>query len=445
MRLVVGFAAGQEALSRRLHQNGDEASPDLLEENRSLFGEPLTPRQVVARILADVRTQGDAALRHYTRLLERSEPEAFEVPREEWRRAHRKAPRSLQRSLATVARRVREFHQSCLPKSWVDLPQGFGELFTPLERVGIYIPGGRGAYPSTVLMTAIPARVAGVDEVVLVSPAQDGGAPNSAVMAAAHMAGVDRLFCLGGAQAVGALAYGTASVPQMDLICGPGNLYVTLAKQMVYGQVAVDGLYGPTEAVLIADEDADPTLCAADLVAQAEHDPLASSVLITTSQTLVPKVERALARQLERLTTRQVASQALDRGGVAVVVEDLEEAVSLANLYAPEHLGLLVTEPWRLVSRVRHAGGVFVGRYSPEVMGDYVAGPSHVMPTGGTARFSSPLGVHQFLKVTSLVAMEESIFGELVADGVRLARAEGFDAHARAMEIRRRRPRQRKR
>ena len=444
MRLVLGFTAGQEALSRRLRQDGDEASPALLEENRRLFGEPLTPRQVVTRILADVRAQGDTALRQYTRLLEGSEPASFEVPREEWRIAHRKAPRSLRRSLETVARRVRAFHQACLPKSWVDLPQGYGELFTPLERVGIYIPGGRGAYPSTVLMTAVPARVAGVDEVVLVSPAQDGGAPSPAVMAAAHVAGVDRLFAVGGAQAIGALAYGTESVPQVDLICGPGNLFVTLAKQMVYGQVGVDGLYGPTEAVLIADEEADPALCAADLVAQAEHDPLATSILITTSRALVPKVERALTRQLSSLSTRQVASQALERGGVAVVVEDLEEAVSLANLYAPEHLGLLVTEPWRLVGRVRHAGGVFVGRYSPEVMGDYVAGPSHVMPTGGTARFSSPLGIHQFLKVTSLVVMEEPTFDELVADGVRLARAEGFDAHARAMQLRRRRPRRRK-
>jgi histidinol dehydrogenase len=438
MRLIHGFAAGQKILDRRLRLHMDEDSPAMLEENRRLFGEPLTPQQVVSTILGDVRTYGDSALRYYTRLLEGFEPLSWEIPREEWRNAYKNIPRGLQRSLKTIAERVRKFHQLCLPKSWVDLPQGFGELFNPLERVGIYIPGGRGAYPSTVLMTAIPARVAGVDEVILTSPGLNSGLPSSAVMAAAHVAGVDRLFAIGGAQGIGAMAFGTESVPQVDMICGPGNLFVTLAKQMVYGQVAIDGLYGPTEAVLIADENANPDFCAADVIAQAEHDPLASSILITTSELLIPKIERALKHQMEKLSTREVAQEALQRNGIAVVVEDLEEALALANQYAPEHLGRMVADPWKLVSRIRHAGGVFVGQYSPEVMGDYVAGPSHVMPTNGTARFSSPLGVHHFLKVTSLVAMEQTMFQQLVGDGVRLARSEGFDAHAAAMTIRQR-------
>jgi histidinol dehydrogenase len=323
----------------------------------------------------------------------------------------------------------------------VDFAQGFGELFTPLERVGMYIPGGRAAYPSTVLMTAIPARVAGVPEIILATPGRGAAGPNQAVLAAAHLAGVDRVFQIGGAQAIAAMAYGTETVPRVDMVCGPGNLFVTLAKQMLFGQVAVDGLYGPTETVLIADAEADPAHCAADLLAQAEHDPLASPILVTTSETLLTRVERQLARQLARLPRRDVAARALEDRGVAVVVESLDEALSLANLYAPEHLCLLVRDPWALVGRVRHAGGVFLGAHSPEVMGDYVAGPSHVMPTGGTARFSSPLGVHQFLKVSSLVALREATFFSLAADGARLARAEGLEGHARAMAVRGKGPR----
>jgi histidinol dehydrogenase len=334
-----------------------------------------------------------------------------------------------------VARRVEAFHQACLPRTWVDFAQGFGERFTPLERVGIYIPGGRAAYPSTLLMTAVPARVAGVQEIIVATPGRGPTGPSPAVLAAAHIAGVHRVFQIGGAQAIAAMAYGTQTVPRVDMVCGPGNLFVTLAKQMLFGQVAVDGLYGPTETVVIADGGADPALCAADL-AQAEHDPLASPIFITTSETLLPRVERQVARQLARLPRHEVAARALEEGGLAVTVEDLEQALSLANLYAPEHLCLLVRDPWALVGRVRHAGGVFVGDHSPEVMGDYVAGPSHVMPTGGTARFSSPLGVHQFLKVSSLVALGEPAFFSLAADGARLARAEGLEGHARAMAVR---------
>ena len=441
MRVVRGFAAGREALDRGLRRDWDDASPTMLDESQRLFGQRLTPRQVVARILADVRARGDAAVREYAELFDApgspSIGESFEVPREVWRKAYRDTPRSLKRALETVAQRVRAFHQACLPRSWADFSRGFGELFTSLERVGVYAPGGRAAYPSTVLMTAIPARVAGVEEIVLASPGRDSQGPSPAVLAAAHVAGVDRVFQMGGAQAIAALTYGTSTVPRVDMVCGPGNLFVTLAKQMVYGDVAVDGLYGPTETVVIADQAADPALCAADLLAQAEHDPLASPILITTSEALLSRVEHQVARQLARLPRREVAAQALKDGGVAVVVDSLEEAISLANLYAPEHLCLLVAEPWKLLGGVRHAGGVFVGEHSPEVMGDYVAGPSHVMPTGGTARFSSPLGVHQFLKVSSLVSLGEEVFNSLVTDGARLARAEGLEGHARAMAARR--------
>jgi histidinol dehydrogenase len=439
VRVVRGYEAGKEALSRGLRRHWDDATPAMLDESQRLFGERLTPREAVARILAAVRDRGDDAVRDYAALLDGATPsslESLEIPREEWKRAYKAIPASLKRSLDTVARRVRAFHQACMPRTWVDFSEGFGELYTPLERVGVYVPGGRASYPSTVMMTAIPARVAGVEEIILVTPGQGSDGPSATVLAAAHVAGVDRLFQIGGAQAIAALAYGTEQVPRVDMVCGPGNLFVTLAKQMVYGHVAVDGLYGPTETVVVADEAADPALCAADLIAQAEHDPLASPIFITTSEALWGRVEREVERQLAKLPKREVAEQAFDHGGMAVVVDELEQAVSLANLFAPEHLCLMVREPWKLLAKVRHAGGVFVGEHSPEVMGDYVAGPSHVMPTGGTARFSSPLGVHQFLKVSSLVTLSKEIFDGLVADGVALARAEGLEGHARAMTAR---------
>ena len=269
----------------------------------------------------------------------------------------------------------------------MDPSRGLGERLIPMQRIGVYAPGGTASYPSTVLMTAIPARVAGVEEVILCTPST-----SPAVMAAAAIAGVDRVFRVGGAQAIGAMAYGTESIRKVDMICGPGNLFVTMAKRMVFGEVAIDGLYGPTETVLVADHSADPVHCAADLLAQAEHDPLASPILVTNSPSLAESIDEELDRQLAMLERREIAAAALSNGGCMVLVNNLEEAMELANQVAPEHLCLLVEDPWRWADKVRNAGGLFLGRYSPEVVGDYVAGPSHVMPTGGTARFSSALG-----------------------------------------------------
>ncbi len=289
-------------------------------------------------------------------------------------------------------------------------------------------------------MTAIPARVAGVSEVVVATPPRVGASPDPGVLVACDIAGVDRVYRVGGAQAVAALAYGTASVPRVDLVCGPGNLFVTIAKKLLFGAVAVDGLYGPTETVLIADGEADPVLCAADLLAQAEHDPLSSPVFITTSEALAEQVEQELQAQLEKLDRRDVASQALEGQGRLITVNTLEEAFQLANQYAPEHLCLNLRDPWKHLDRVRHAGGVFLGEGSPEVVGDYVAGPSHQMPTGGTARFSSVLGVHHFLKVTSVVGLDPETYARLAPAGARIARAEGFGGHAHALESRLKRP-----
>ena len=444
MRVARGVVEGRRLLTRTVQGHWENISPALLDSFAQRFGERLSPPEAVARILEDVRAKGDKALREYTLRLDGVELASLEVPREEWRSAYVRTPRGLRQALRSVARRVEKFQQASLPRSWVDYAEGYGELFTPLERVGIYIPGGTALYPSTVLMTAVPARVAGVREIVMAFPSPGAGASGAAVLAAAYIAGVDRVFQIGGAQAIAAMAYGTESVPRVDMVCGPGGLFVTLAKRMVYGHVGVDGLYGPSETIVIADEQADPVRCAADLLGQAEHDPLASPIFITTSERLLSQVEIEIARQLERLSRKHVAEAALEAQGAAVLVDTLEEAVELANTYAPEHLCLSVADPWSLVRKVRNAGGVFVGEGSPEVLGDYVAGPSHVMPTGATARFSSPLGVHQFLKVTSLVGMDADTVAALVPTGVRVAKAEGFDAHARALRLRqsrRRRPR----
>ena len=303
----------------------------------------------------------------------------------------------------------------------------------PLERVGVYVPGGTASYPSTVLMTAIPARVAGVREIILVTPPRGEGMVPAPTLVAADIAGVDRIFSVGGAQAVAALAFGTESVPRVDKICGPGNIFVTLAKKLVYGVVDIDGLQGPSEVLIIADDSADPAYCAADLLAQAEHDPLASAILVTTSRRLAGEVEREVERQSEDLSRQATIKECLENRGVIAVVDNLDEAIKLANLYAPEHLYLTVKDANYFIDKITNAGCVVVGRNSTVVLGDYVAGPSHVLPTGGSARFSSPLNILDFIKLTSLINVAESELKELGPAAVTIASAEGFDAHARAV------------
>ena len=288
-------------------------------------------------------------------------------------------------ALRISAQRVEQFHMNTVPESWFDEAQGYGELIRPLEKVGIYIPGGRASYPSTVLMTAIPARVAGVKEVFLATPSTGQAGINADVLAAAYVANVDQVFNIGGAQAIAAFAYGTDTIPKVDMICGPGNLFVTIAKKMVYGQVGIDGLAGPTETLIVADDTADPRLCAADLLGQAEHDLLATPVLITTSEPLVTKIMLEIDKQMESLSKKETASASIENRGVIVVVDTIDDALTIANSYAPEHLCLMIEEPWNAIDKVSNAGGIILGENSPEVMGDYIAGPSHVMPTGGTA------------------------------------------------------------
>lgn len=437
MRLVRGAQAGRQALSRRIAWPWQEPPASVHESIHRLFGSPLSPEEAVTKVLSDVRAQGDAALHDYAQRLDGAAfQDGFDVPREMWRDARRAVSPRLMEAMELAAARIRAFHQASLPRPWTDLAQGYGELYLPVERAGVYVPGGTAAYPSTVLMTAIPARVAGVKEVILASPARDGQWPHPSILAAADLVGVDRIIRLGGAQAIAALAYGTESVPKVDIVCGPGNLFVTLAKKLVYGDVAVDGLYGPTETVVIADETADPTHVAADLLAQAEHDALATPIVITTSQELFTSVQHELEAQLARTPRRDLAKRSLEDNGVAVLVATLDEAVDLANTYAPEHLCLLTREPWSLIPKVRNAGAVFLGKDSPETIGDYTAGPSHVMPTGGTARFSSPLGVRQFLKTTAIVTQDADGLRRLAGATVLIAQAEGLHAHAAAVQAR---------
>jgi histidinol dehydrogenase len=404
---------------------------------RRVFGEDLTAHQVVDRILADVQRGGDTEVRRYTAAIDSAAPEAFEVPPESWDLALDSLTPELREALFTSAQQIESFHRKQLRTSWIDYTSegALGQIVRPLERVGVYAPGGTAVYPSSLLMTAVPARVAGVEEIIVCSPPH-GGNVSPLILAAAKVANVDRVFQVGGAQAIAAMAYGTESIPHVDKILGPGNIFVVLAKQRVYGTVAIDALPGPTETLLVADESADPVLAAADMLAQAEHDVMAMAILLTTSESLGRAVEAELSRQLEELERREIAAESLATNGLIAVLPDVESAISLANAYAPEHLCLLLTDPWSVIPLVRHAGGIFVGENSPEALGDYAAGPSHVMPTGGTARFFSPIHLGDFTKVINVAAANRDALRRLAPATIELARAEGLTAHAKAIERR---------
>ena len=424
--------------------NEAASSPEIDERNKALFGEALTAEQAVARIIEDVRENGDDSVRRYARLLDGRAPESFEVPQREIDEAAASLPSGLRDALKTAAGRIRSFHERQSVESWThwDEEGGTGQIVRPLDRVGVYVPGGGAAYPSSLLMAVVPARVAGVRDVVVATPPDRDGTVPPAVLAAAAVAGADKVYRIGGAQAIAAMAYGTETIARVDKIVGPGNIFVTLAKRRVFGIVDIDQLAGPTETLLIADETASPDFAAADLLAQAEHDTMASAILITPSSTLALAVQHAVEEQLAELDRADIIRSSLERNGGIVLVSDLDEAVGLANGYAPEHLCVLVADPWPLVDRIRHAGGIFVGEHASEALGDYVTGPSHIMPTGGSARFHSPLSVRDFLKITSLFAVNERAERQWAPAAIELADAEGLSAHA--MALRRRRSRDRK-
>ncbi|MCC6766961.1 MAG: histidinol dehydrogenase [Deltaproteobacteria bacterium] len=409
-------------------------------------GEEATGRveRTVRTIVADVRKRGDAALFAYTKRFDGVALGArtVEVPAAELAEAAASLPSPVRSALALAARRVAAFHRRQRQGSWSFRDAAgarLGQQVRPLDRVGVYVPGGTAAYPSSVLMNVIPAKVAGVGEVIGVTPP---GRASAEVLAAAHIAGIDRLFRVGGAQAIAALAYGTRSIPRVDKICGPGNVFVATAKRLVFGAVDIDMIAGPSEVLIVADARARADLVAADLLSQAEHDPLAAAILVTPSAALAERVARALAAQLGELPRQAIARRALARYGTAFVTATLAEAVELANRIAPEHLELAVRRPERWLPKVRHAGAIFLGEHAPEPFGDYLAGPNHVLPTGGSARFSSPLGVYDFVKRSSVIAAGPRTMATLGPVVARLARLEGLDAHARAIE--RRLPRRRR-
>ncbi len=438
LRIFRDVAEAERTILCRQPLDQAELSPAVRARLAELFGGPVTAAEAVDQIVRDVRDRGDAALREWTERIDGAQIDRLEVTPEEIRTAYGQVPDRLVAALTAAARRIHDFHTRQHRTSWFDFSGDslLGQIVRPLERVGIYAPGGRAAYPSTLLMSAVPARVAGVEEIIVCTPPRADGTPAPVVLVAADIARVDRVFRLGGAQAIAALAYGSASVPRVDKVLGPGNIFVTLAKRAVFGQVAIDQLAGPTETLVIADALADPGAAAADLLAQAEHDPMATAILLTDSAELAERAAAEVERQLAALPTAATAAESLRRNGGAVVCDSIEQAFALANAWAPEHLCLLLADAWRWLPRVRHAGGVFVGSDSLETMSDYIAGPSHVMPTGGTARFSSPLNVDDFRKVISLVALGPADLRALGPLAAEIARAEGLPGHAGAVEHR---------
>lgn len=401
-------------------------------------GEVLTEEYegTVKEIIQNVRERGDEALLEYTEKFDGLSltPDTLEVPYEELENAYEELEEEVREALEIAEERIRVFHEKQLESSFFKEEEGIvlGQKVLPLEKVGIYVPGGKAAYPSTVLMNTVPAVVAGVEEIIMVSPK-----PNKYTLAAAYIAGVSRVFQIGGAQAVAALAYGTDTVPKVDKIVGPGNIYVALAKKLLFGVVDIDMIAGPSEILVIADDSADPRWIAADLLSQAEHDELAASILLTPSEKLAGEVKNAVGAMLGSLDRRDIASKSLERFGTIFITEDLYHACEVANFIAPEHLEIMTSEPMALLPYIKHAGAIFMGSYTTEPLGDYVLGPNHTLPTGGTARFFSPLGVYDFVKRSSVLYVSKEGFNRICDLAEAIAKAEGLEAHALAVRIRR--------
>jgi len=393
--------------------------------------------KTVQEIINAVKTRGDDALLEFTRRFDRldvKEPSQLEIPYRELKKAYERIPSDLREALEFAAARIKKFHEKQLENSFTVYEEDgiiLGQKVLPLERVGVYVPGGKASYPSTVLMNTIPAKVAGVEEIVMASPN-----PGDATLAAAFIAGVDRVFRIGGAQAIAALAYGTDTVPKVDKIVGPGNIYVALAKKILYGVVDIDMVAGPSEILVIADETANPEWVAADLLSQAEHDELAGAFCVTDSFEQALRIKEAVERQLQELDRKEIAAKSVENWGTIFVVENLDEACELANTIAPEHLEIVTSSPWDLVPKIKHAGAIFIGHYATEPLGDYVLGPNHTLPTGGTARFFSPLGVYDFIKRSSIIYVSPQGFEKVADPASVLAQYEGLTAHKRAVDIR---------
>lgn len=443
MRIINVKDMGLEAVEKLLKKpafDQVELNPRIREANKKLFGADLTAAEIVDKIVGDVRRDGDEAVIKYTKLIDRTEftPEEFVVTEAEYEAAYQEADPAVVDSLRKAAENVRRYHQEQKPNSWMtyrDKGSILGQSVIPLDRVGIYVPGGTAAYPSSVIMNAMPAVVAGVKEIIMMVPPKNGKI-NPYVLVAAKEAGVSKIFKIGGAQAIAAMAFGTETIPRVDKITGPGNIFVTLAKKAVYGHCDIDMLAGPSEILIVADKTADPAYTAADMLSQAEHDMLASSIVITDSPELAEKVAVEAEKQLKVLPREEITRASLDRNGMIIITEDIMQAVELANVSAPEHMEVLTEQPFQLLPYIRHAGAVFLGAYSPEPLGDYFAGPNHVLPTGGTARYYSVLNVETFMKRTSIISYTQEQLDVVSDDVIRLAEAEGLQAHANAVKLR---------
>jgi len=418
----------------------DQASKELDRISKRTSGsEQEETTRIVQEILHNVKEKGDKALIHYTERFDGFKPVPLSVPPELLLEAWENTPKQLQEALQLAQQRIKNFHQHQLPTDLLiegDHGERLGRRWTPVQKAGIYIPGGRASYPSTVLMNAIPAQVAGVKKISMVSPAGATGKINNTVLAAAHLVGINKVFPIGGAQAIGALAYGTETVESVDVISGPGNIFVTLAKKYLYGQVGIDSLAGPSEVLIIADHTAEVKQVAADLLAQAEHDPLASSILMTTESKLAEELPKEIEEQLKANPRAEICLQSLQNWGLIVICKDLQSCIELNNRFAPEHLELLVENPHSLVKKVYNAGAIFIGHWSPEAVGDYLAGPNHTLPTSGTARFSGALGVETFMKNTSLIEFTKTAFDKTSKAVIELANSEGLYSHSESIKIR---------
>ncbi|MCX8085199.1 MAG: histidinol dehydrogenase [Calditerrivibrio sp.] len=417
-----------------IYYNVEDILPKILSRNESQEEEYL---KSVLSIINDVKKRGDEALLEYSKRYDNNCDSIIEVSKKEIIAAYDNVDEQLKLDLQLAKKNIEEYHKNQLEKSWFIERDGLilGQKITPLDRVGVYVPGGKATYPSSVLMNVIPAKVAGVKEVFLATPAKDG-VINDVVLAACYISGVDRVFKIGGAQAIAAFAYGTSSVPKVDKIVGPGNIYVALAKKIVFGRVDIDMIAGPSEILVIADESANPKFIAADMLSQAEHDELASAITITDSVKIAEETQKYLLSFLEKLPKKDIAEMSLKNYGGIVVVKNLDEAVEISNKIAPEHLELAVSNPFELLPKIKHAGAIFLGHYTPEAMGDYFAGPNHTLPTGGTARFSSPLGTYDFFKRSSIIAYPRDMFYKHKDSVIRLAYSEDLAAHALSVSVR---------
>jgi histidinol dehydrogenase len=419
-----------------------EAQTELKRIGDRTFDDDMQPKEeLVRQIITEVKNQGDSALLAYTEKFDQQvlPLEKLKVSGSELDAAYQQISQDLLHAIQLACQKIEAFHRQRIPKSWVQFEDDevvLGKRYTPVDRAGLYVPGGRAAYPSTVLMNAIPAKVAKVPKIVMVTPPGEDLKINPAVLVAAQEAGIEEIYRIGGAQAIAALAYGTETIPKVDVITGPGNIYVTLAKKMVYGKVGIDSLAGPSEVLIIADHQANPVYLAADLLAQAEHDPMAAAILLTTDASLAYKVQQEVSRQLENHPRKILTEKAIAHYGLIVVVDSLKTAAELSNLFAPEHLELEVSEPWDLLEHIRHAGAIFLGSSTPEAVGDYLAGPNHTLPTSGAARYASALGVETFMKHSSLIQYSPVALKKMSSTIQILAQAEGLPSHADSVRFR---------